>query len=127
MKLNPNEANVSEAVRKLNPHLFGVALISAAKSEREQERALVGETLPAKTGRARVGKGNGPIVRVQIILCGSGPARDSDNLAISYKQIRDAIAASLNLDDADSWIDWEYSQVRTRGQRGTILKLELIK
>lgn len=125
MKLT-NETQVSEAVRKLNPKLFGLHPMGAAKPERKQERALVSETPKAKTSRRRVAARRSPIVRVSIIMCSLGTARDGDNLASSYKQLRDAIAASLGLDDADSWIDWEYSQVRTRGQRGTIVKMEMI-
>lgn len=50
---------------------------------------------------------------------------DSDSVSASCKWIRDAIAESLGVDDGDPKIDWEYEQVRTRGQQGVMVKVEL--
>ncbi len=49
-----------------------------------------------------------------------GPrALDSDNLAGSFKHVRDAIAKKLGIDDGSSQVTWEYHQmpikVRTYG------------
>lgn len=35
---------------------------------------------------------------------------DSDGLAISFKAVRDGIAAAMGIDDGDQRIDWQYSQ-----------------
>lgn len=35
---------------------------------------------------------------------------DSDGLAISFKGIRDGLAAAMGIDDGDQRIDWQYSQ-----------------
>lgn len=54
---------------------------------------------------------------------------DSDNLAASFKFLRDAIADSLipglPPGRADAYFRWEYGQVETRGQEGTIVKIEI--
>lgn len=52
---------------------------------------------------------------------------DSDNLAGGLKYLRDAIAESLGLDDADRFIVWEYHQVETRGAEGVAVKIEPIR
>lgn len=50
---------------------------------------------------------------------------DDDNLAASYKHLRDAIADSLipglAPGAADGWFRWEYGQVGTTGEEGTIV------
>ena len=52
-------------------------------------------------------------------------ALDGDNLqGGGAKFLRDAIAASLNLDDADSVIEWKYQQLVTQGPLGTLVQLE---
>ena len=50
---------------------------------------------------------------------------DSDNFAGGAKALRDAIASSLGVDDADKRIEWEYEQVRTRGPEGVIVLISL--
>lgn len=125
MKLNPNEANVSEAVRRLNPNLFAVGRLPANKPKPNQRGALEPAASAPKARGSRVPKGVRAIIRVHLIRVGGRPF-DSDNFIAGYKPLRDAIAARLGLDDADTRIDWEYSQVRTRGRRGTIVKLEML-
>ena len=49
---------------------------------------------------------------------------DSDNFQSGCKGIRDAIARTFGLDDADDCIRWEYGQVRTDGIQGVIVKIE---
>jgi len=51
---------------------------------------------------------------------------DSDNLSGGAKSLRDAIAVSLNLDDADSVIEWKYQQLVTQGPVGTLVQIETI-
>lgn len=115
----------NESTRRRNPGVFGVGGLHADKPEQEQRRTLEQAKQEAKACGRRVPKGVGAIIRVHLIRVGGRPL-DEDNCIAGYKPLRDAIAARLGLDDADSGIDWEYSQVRTRGRRGTIVKMEMI-
>jgi len=49
---------------------------------------------------------------------------DDDNLSGGLKALRDAIAASLGLDDGDARIRFEYSQHLTTGKPGTLVRIE---
>lgn len=49
---------------------------------------------------------------------------DSGNLVASFKAVQDAIAAWFRVDDYDSRVKWEYSQIRTAGQEGLSVKIE---
>lgn len=54
--------------------------------------------------------GKAPVVLVTLIRL--GPRRiDTGNLETGFKAIQDEIAASLQIDDADSRIEWEYGQM----------------
>lgn len=44
---------------------------------------------------------------------------DDDNLSTGFKPLRDAIATSLGVDDADKRLLWEVRQVVTKGAEGT--------
>jgi hypothetical protein len=48
---------------------------------------------------------------------------DDDNLIGGCKYLRDAVAASLRVDDGK--IEWEYHQVKTAGRTGTAVKIEI--
>jgi hypothetical protein len=47
-----------------------------------------------------------------------------DAVAFSMKPLTDAIARSLRMDDADPRLSWEYSQLRTDGEQGVMVKIE---
>jgi hypothetical protein len=51
---------------------------------------------------------------------------DDDGVVSSYKSLRDCIAKELGVDDGDKRIRFEYGQVETRGQVGTLIKIEMI-
>jgi hypothetical protein len=51
---------------------------------------------------------------------------DRDNLVGGLKHLRDAVAASLGLDDADHLIAWEYAQIETKGRTGVVVRIESI-
>ncbi len=53
-------------------------------------------------------------------------ALDDDNHVGACKHLRDAIAASLRLDDADKRLRWQYAQCETRGQEGVIVRIEIL-
>jgi hypothetical protein len=63
---------------------------------------------------------------VTLIRAG-GRRLDPDNLATSFKPLQDAIANTLELDDGDSRIEWQYRQIeRGKAESGTIVKIELL-
>ena len=97
-----------------NAHLFmGGAEKPLAK--RDAPCALDGIRTPRQGGAAGV--------VISLVRFGRRPL-DSDNLAGSQKHLRDAIAASLGIDDGDSRIRWECGQIETRGQQGVMVKIE---
>jgi len=51
---------------------------------------------------------------------------DDDNFNGACKHLRDAIAASLGLDDGDKRITWQYQQLQTRGREGVLVHIEVI-
>lgn len=73
--------------------------------------------------QAQKGGEDGLRFRVLIVRCGRR-LLDDDNLAASFKHVRDGIALELGIDDGDPAIEWEYGQVRTRGAVGTIIRIE---
>ena len=75
-----------------------------------------------RTGKPR------PVARITLIAC-RRRLLDDDNLTASLKFLRDAVADSLlpgmYAGRADAFFAWECSQVETRGQEGTIVKIEV--
>lgn len=65
-------------------------------------------------------------VRVTIISCRRRLLDAHDNLPYAHKSIVDAVAESLGMDDRDARIKWEYGQVVTSGDTGTIVKMEML-
>lgn len=116
MRLSREEFNALIAKR---PHLAPVGAL--APSKREQGS---GKALDQKPRRFKGSKGS-VVVVVTIISCRRGEL-DSDNLVAGCKPIRDAIARSLGIDDADPRVRWEYGQCQTNGEQGCIVKLERI-
>lgn len=52
---------------------------------------------------------------VKVVLTRKGPRLlDSDNLAGSFKSIRDGIADALGIDDGSDSISWEYRQEKSK-------------
>ena len=51
---------------------------------------------------------------------------DDDNFNGACKHLRDAIAASLHMDDGDKALRWQYQQLHTTGREGVIVQIELI-
>lgn len=83
----------------------------------KQQRQAVYETLQALRLLAV------PPPPYLVTLTKVGPKMDSDNLAISFKAIRDGIAADLlALDDGDERIEWRYEQ--RHGPHGVEVRVE---
>ena len=67
------------------------------------------------------GKGSVAIV-VSLLTCRRRELDDDGNVA-ALKPLRDAIAESLGLDDADKRIRFEYGHLETRTEQGVIVKI----
>jgi hypothetical protein len=71
-------------------------------------------------------KGRGGLeILVTLIAC-RRRFHDDDSNVIEFKALRDAIAESLGLDDADRRIRFEYGQTETRGRQGVIIRIEMV-
>lgn len=103
---------VSESVRRRNPDLFGLAGLPPA----ERQQNAVGRPAPADAPEKA-----GPCRLVICIVQFRKRTLDTDNLAFAVKALRDAIAASLGVDDGDPRLRWEYGQVETRGRCGVLV------
>jgi hypothetical protein len=65
-------------------------------------------------------------LEVRIAIIRIGPRLlDSDNATYAAKPLRDAIAASLGVDDADPRLEWEYLQIKSSGSPGVLVKIEI--
>ena len=49
---------------------------------------------------------------------------DPDAVSFSLKALTDAVALTLGVDDADPSVEWEWSQTKTEGEEGVIVKVE---
>lgn len=74
-----------------------------AKTQREAARLMLARW-------KRLGKGKGKI-SVRLVRLGARNL-DSDNLARSFKAIRDGIADAFGIDDGDARFEWQYGQER---------------
>lgn len=124
-------AQASPATRRRNPDLFAVGA-----PQNPNHQSCGGNGLPRAAGiqagvsgavsvgaaARRPGK---PRIRCTLVSYRRRLSPDaSDALPRGFKHVRDAIAQSLGLDDADALIAWEYGQVQTRGQEGFCVRLE---
>lgn len=71
-----------------------------------------------------MGGSKGPVCRV-VIVCLVGRIKDGDGAIGGCKWLRDEIAKSLGLDDAEKFIEWEIHQVRSR-ERGMIVHVVML-
>jgi hypothetical protein len=123
-KLDVTRLPISDAVRRLNPELFtasGALGAVGATKHRQPAGALVGRQAPQPSRPARLVAG----AEVTVTLVAHLARRlDTDNLAHALKPLRDAIAGTLEVDDGDERLRWEYGQVETRGREGVTVKVE---
>lgn len=117
MKLSDLE-HASQSIKARNPQLFGVGQVPDPVSQREDRAPLVKKTSRTHRGIYR------HQVRITIVSF-RRRLLDSDNLIAGAKQLRDVIAEMLGSSDAESaGIDWEYAQILTRGEEGTLMRIE---
>ncbi len=110
-----NFNHASQAFRRLNPHLFPVGGVPTPEPQRR------GQRLPAPAPRPQTRRQNRLVV--SLVIFRQRPC-DDDNLSGGCKWLRDAIAASLGLDDGDPRLRFEYHQVITTGRRGVLVKID---
>jgi hypothetical protein len=120
--MKPDFPHASESFRKLNPHLFGVAGLRSAEPQSDPGPALDSQPPAQAESPCRLGQGCRwhvclIVFRRRII--------DQDNLIGGCKALRDAVAQWLGCDDAERFVNWEYSQQRTKGQVGTVVKIDM--
>lgn len=90
-------------------------------AQRERDPA---SPLDRSHAKRQSGKG-GVEVCVLIIGVRQRPL-DDDNFEAGCKNLRDSIAASLGCDDGDKRLMWQYAQVVTGGNEGTIVLIERV-
>lgn len=111
---------VSEATRRRNPEIFGaLGAIPAEQRERGSVEAL--ERQPQRKRKVQ----RGVAVVVTLVACRKRLLDDDNNVG-SLKHLRDCIADSMDVDDADRRVQWCYGQVQTNGQTGTLVKIETV-
>jgi hypothetical protein len=111
--MNPDFKNASESFKRLNPHLLGG--LPPAQPKPDRRRDVAPADAPQKGGPRRV--------VVSLVGCRRRKL-DDDNFIGACKHLRDAIAASLGLDDGDPRLRWEYGQMETQGAEGVAVKIE---
>ena len=117
--------NVSKAVRRLNPHIYGAPkndFVGALPEPKRQSHPI--PALDQSQEAHRSGKGSLGVL-VTLISC-RHKLLDDDNLAYSLKGLRDAVAKSIGIDDADRRVRWQYGQCETHGEQGTIVTIETL-
>lgn len=111
-----------DGFKKRNPHLFpqagGAGAGGLASPERKSDpvRALVTRPKVQRGGKGRLA------VCVTIIAL-KRRFIDDDNIAAGAKALRDAIATSLGIDDADKRVRWQYGFAQTAGPDQTIVHI----
>lgn len=110
--------HASESFKRLNPHLF-VGSVEKPFTERNIAQALDS----ISEARKRCEKS----LEIRVTLTSyRASLLDRDNLIGGLKPLRDAIAASIGLDDSDEIITWEYHQLKTDGCEGTAVRIEML-
>lgn len=109
--------NSSATFKRLNPHLFSVCALPATQPEPDRRRNDASADALQKRGAGRL----------VISLVGHRTRiLDDDNFVGGCKWLRDAIAASLGIDDGDPRVRWQYSQQPTQGTEGVTVSIEVL-
>ena len=107
--------NASESVRRKNPHLFNVGKIPDPLSESIRLGQCQDPYQPQEAGKGKL---------VISLVSLRSRKLDRDNLVGSFKWLQDAIAWSLQVDDGDDRIEWQYAQLITDGEEGVMVRIE---
>lgn len=96
--------------------------LPAETGERQEPASLVSQASGHQSRPKRLAKGR---VRIRIgLIRVSCHELDYDGLVSACKPLRDAIAASLHIDDGDARIRFSYAQLQCGGRPGVIVKIE---
>lgn len=118
--------NVSDAVRRLNPDLFGGDMAGLPKpvAKRHPRRVNAPQNADEKGGTAGAKGRRKPTVYIVGFRCRS---LDDDNFRGGLKHLRDSISERIGLDDHETQINWVYSQVKVdlKSAEGTLVKIEI--
>jgi hypothetical protein len=111
-------SHASDSFKKLNPHLcYSACGLETSKPKSTASQTLVSGDKKRKSGKSRVA--------VIITLIGVGRTElDSDNFVAACKPLRDGIAKTLGINDADKRVQWQYGQIYSKGRRGILVTLE---
>lgn len=114
--------NVTESVRRRNPHLYGdkVGGLEAGKPKPTTVQALDG-------GKPKQKSGARSLEIVVTFTTHRARELDDDNAVGSLKPLRDAIAEHIGIDDGDKRVRWQYAQVVTKGKEGVHVTIERLK
>jgi hypothetical protein len=121
IKVTGRKIGFSSDVLARSPELRrALGTVDTPKPQQDAGRALVKKSRlnPSRTRR---------LACIVTLIRAGGRRLDPDNLATSFKPLQDAIANTLELDDGDSRIEWQYRQIeRGKAESGTIVKIELL-
>lgn len=117
MGVKLSDFNASESLKRLNPHLFGIGSKVEVRQQPKPEAALERHVPPKQGGKIRL---------VVSIIGLRRRILDDDNFTAGNKPLRDAIAATLGIDDGDKRIEFQYGQVKVQGEQVTIVKIDAI-
>lgn len=118
-KLNPKlRERIIKDIQAQYPASDAVGAVEAASAKQPVAQALDGgkQIQPERAVGIRV---------IISLVAFRRQLLDRDAIAFASKPLTDAIAESLGIDDDDPRIEWEYSQVRTYGEQGVIVKFEI--
>lgn len=98
----------------------GLGAVGAVVGEPRAPDALEQSPRPQRQRKSRLA------IIVTIIVCRRRLMDDDNSQAGGVKALRDAIAASLGIDDGDKRIRFQYAQAQTVGEQGCIAKIECV-
>lgn len=105
------------AIKARNP---GLVTVGAVQREQDPQPALDTHVQREQAP----GKALGYVVSIVVFR---KRLLDDDNSVGSVKHLRDIIARHIGLDDGDERVKWQYSQVRTDGEPGTLVVVQSAK
>lgn len=115
IKFDDLPLKIKEQIRRDNPDVF--RKVETAVTERSAVSPLDGGSKQRKESK-------GSVAIVVTLVSLRSRLSDDDAIAASIKPLRDAIANSLGLDDADARIKFEYGQIQTNGEEGVLVSVQ---
>lgn len=123
MKWESLNQSLRERIIRQEPQYFNQAgIVGAVQKQKPQSNPLPALDYSPKGKRHREKR----MVIIVTLVSFRRRLLDDDNLTASLKGLRDSIARSIALDDGDRRFRWEYRQIETAGEEGTIVTVEVI-